>query len=114
MLTLFLETMQDEDRFLELHGIHRSIGAAPVVFDHLKHTRAAETFEHLRVIMLIAGLSQRQRVPKESPTGNRMAELILQSTINIKPTLYKNQGDRGTIFVARDLDFSTVYELQPH
>lgn len=46
-------------------------------------------------------------------TGNRMAELILQSTINIKPTLYKNQGDRGTIFVARDLDFSTVYELQP-
>lgn len=47
-------------------------------------------------------------------TGNRMAELILQSTINIKPTLYKSQGDRGTIFVARDLDFSTVYELHPH
>ncbi|UVT19659.1 MAG: type IV secretion system protein VirB10 [Nitrospira sp.] len=47
-------------------------------------------------------------------TGNRMAELILQSTINIKPTLYKNQGDRGTIFVARDMDFSTVYELHPH
>ncbi|HBR51512.1 MAG TPA: hypothetical protein DEA71_15675 [Nitrospira sp.] len=47
-------------------------------------------------------------------TGNRMAELILQSTINIKPTLYKNQGDRGTIFVARDLDFSTVYELHAH
>ena len=47
-------------------------------------------------------------------TGNRMAELILQSTINMKPTLYKNQGDRGTIFVARDLDFSTVYELHPH
>ena len=47
-------------------------------------------------------------------TGNRMAELILQSTINIKPTLYKNQGGRGTIFVARDLDFSTVYELHPH
>ena len=47
-------------------------------------------------------------------TGNRMAELILQSTINIKPTLYKNQGDRGTIFVARDLDFSTVYELHPY
>ena len=47
-------------------------------------------------------------------TGNRMAELILQSTINIKPTLYSNQGDRGTIFVARDLDFSTVYALHPH
>ena len=44
-------------------------------------------------------------------TGNRMAELVLQSTINIKPTLYKNQGDRATIVVARDLDFGTVYAL---
>ena len=44
-------------------------------------------------------------------TGNRMAEVVLQSTINIKPTLYKNQGDRATIFVARDLDFGTVYAL---
>jgi type IV secretion system protein VirB10 len=44
-------------------------------------------------------------------TGNRMAEVVLQSTINIKPTLYKNQGDRATIFVARDLNFGTVYTL---
>jgi type IV secretion system protein VirB10 len=44
-------------------------------------------------------------------TGNRMAERILESTINIKPTLYKNQGDRAMIFVARDLDFSGVYAL---
>ena len=44
-------------------------------------------------------------------TGNRMAEVVLKSTINIKPTLYKNQGDRATIFVARDLDFGTVYAL---
>ena len=44
-------------------------------------------------------------------TGNRMAEVVLQSTINIKPTLYKNQGDRATIVVARDLDFGTVYAL---
>ncbi len=44
-------------------------------------------------------------------TGNRMAELVLQSTINIKPTLYKNQGDRATIVVARDLDFGSVYAL---
>ncbi len=44
-------------------------------------------------------------------TGNRMAERILEATINIKPTLYKNQGDRAMIFVARDLDFSGVYAL---
>lgn len=35
----------------------------------------------------------------------------LQSSINIAPTLYKNQGERLNIFVARDLDFSDVYTL---
>ncbi|CAH0356071.1 type IV secretion system protein VirB10 [Aquabacterium sp. CECT 9606] len=47
-----------------------------------------------------------------SSTGNRMAEKVLESTINIKPTLYKNQGDRSSIYVARDLDFGTVYALR--
>ncbi|WP_142416695.1 type IV secretion system protein VirB10 [Bartonella massiliensis] len=36
---------------------------------------------------------------------------VLQSSINITPTLYKNQGERVNIFVARDLDFSNVYSL---
>ncbi|WP_019219359.1 type IV secretion system protein VirB10 [Bartonella florencae] len=36
---------------------------------------------------------------------------VLQSSINIAPTLYKNQGERVNIFVARDLDFSDVYSL---
>jgi type IV secretion system protein VirB10 len=46
-------------------------------------------------------------------TTNNMAETILASTISIKPTLYKNQGDRTTIYVARDLDFGSVYALHP-
>jgi len=47
-----------------------------------------------------------------SESGNRMAEKVLESTINIKPTLYRNQGARGTIYVARDLDFGSVYALR--
>ena len=45
--------------------------------------------------------------------GNDMATRVLDSTINIPPTLTQNQGAEFTIIVARDLDFSTVYALRP-
>ena len=46
-----------------------------------------------------------------SQTGSQMADRVLQQTIDIAPTIYKAQGDRAVIYVARDLDFSHVYRL---
>ncbi|CAG9262457.1 Inner membrane protein forms channel for type IV secretion of T-DNA complex (VirB10) [Paraburkholderia unamae] len=45
--------------------------------------------------------------------GNDMATRVLDSTINIPPTLAQNQGAEFTIVVARDLDFGSVYGLKP-
>lgn len=44
--------------------------------------------------------------------GAQAADTALKATINIPPTLQKNQGDAVSIFVARDLDFSDIYELR--
>jgi type IV secretion system protein VirB10 len=46
-------------------------------------------------------------------TGNNMAARVLDGTINIAPTITQNQGAQFTIVLARDLDFSSVYALQP-
>jgi type IV secretion system protein VirB10 len=40
----------------------------------------------------------------------QLANTILQDDLRIPPTLEKNQGDLVSIFVARDLDFSGVYD----
>jgi type IV secretion system protein VirB10 len=49
-----------------------------------------------------------------SPSTSRdvMTE-VLRSTINIRPTVTKRNGDRIAVLVARDLDFRSVYELHP-
>jgi type IV secretion system protein VirB10 len=44
--------------------------------------------------------------------GQSVANTALQNTINIAPTLSKNQGDTVSLIVAHDLDFSSVYQLQ--
>lgn len=50
-----------------------------------------------------------------SSTGEatqNMAVEALKNTINIPPTLSKNQGELIGIYVARDLDFSGVYDVE--
>ncbi|MCW5662835.1 MAG: type IV secretion system protein VirB10 [Piscinibacter sp.] len=59
--------------------------------------------------------SQADTVVLPSTTANtsKLAEKVLDSTINIPPLIYRNQGGVVGIVVARDVDFSSVYELQP-
>lgn len=41
-----------------------------------------------------------------------MSEKVLESTINIPPTLYRNRGERLMVLVNRDLWFDSVYALE--
>lgn len=44
--------------------------------------------------------------------GQSVANTALENSINIPPTLTKNQGETVALIVAHDLDFSGVYSLQ--
>ncbi len=44
--------------------------------------------------------------------SQQLAGTILNDTIHIPPTLVKNIGESVTVFVARDLDFSNVFDLR--
>lgn len=52
-------------------------------------------------------------MPSTTANTSRLAEKVLDSTINIPPLVYQNQGGIVGIYVARDVDFSSVYELRP-
>ncbi|MDR6861261.1 TrbI/VirB10 family protein [Variovorax guangxiensis] len=47
-----------------------------------------------------------------SSTKTIVEEMLKQGS-QLRPSLYKNQGEIIKVFVARDVDFSTVYELRP-
>lgn len=51
------------------------------------------------------------RFDNTSDAVEDMAAKALENTINIPPTGYVNQGTLVNVMVARDVDFSTVYEL---
>jgi type IV secretion system protein VirB10 len=52
-------------------------------------------------------------LPSTTSSTSKLAEKVLESTINIPPLIYQNQGGIVGIYVARDVDFSSVYELKP-
>jgi type IV secretion system protein VirB10 len=52
-------------------------------------------------------------LPSTTAAGSKLAEKVLDATINIPPLLYQNQGSVVGVYVARDVDFSRVYALEP-
>lgn len=52
-------------------------------------------------------------LPSTTAGASKLAEKVLDSTINIPPLIYRNQGGIVGVYVARDVDFSSVYELRP-
>ncbi|MBT9491653.1 MAG: type IV secretion system protein VirB10 [Paucibacter sp.] len=51
-------------------------------------------------------------LPSTAENSSKLAEKVLDSTINIPPLIYQNQGGIVGIYVARDVDFSAVYQLK--
>jgi len=60
-----------------------------------------------------SGQSNTILLPSTTSSTSKLAEKVLDSTINIPPLIYQNQGGIVGIYVARDVDFSSVYELKP-
>jgi type IV secretion system protein VirB10 len=64
----------------------------------------------------VQGLVNRENAPGSvvvSPsTSTDVMTEVLRGTLNIPPTVRKTQGDRIQVFVARDVDFRSVYALK--
>jgi len=52
-------------------------------------------------------------LPSTTSNTSKLAEKVLDSTINIPPLIDQHQGAVVGIYVARDVDFSSVYQLVP-
>lgn len=56
--------------------------------------------------------SQDKDDSETASSGQNIANILTENYANIPPTLSKNQGEMVNVFVARDLDFSSVYKLK--
>lgn len=52
------------------------------------------------------------QINNSAGAANNAAAIVVDRSINIPPTLTKNQGELVNVFVARDLNFSSVYRLR--
>lgn len=58
------------------------------------------------------GSGQTLNLNNTSQATNQQASIALKNSVNIPPTLYKNEGSLVSVFVARDVDFHDVYKLE--
>lgn len=94
------------DGDVDKHWLER-IGSA-FLMSSFKDLVAYETAKNSNASSNIASAS----FSNTQAAGNDLASQVLKQSINIPPTLTKNQGERVAIVVARDLDFSEVYQLE--
>jgi len=59
----------------------------------------------------IAGRALANKGSNTTQVPGQTGQTVLQNTMNIKPILKKNQGDTAAIFVAKDFDFRSVYDV---
>ena len=59
----------------------------------------------------IAGRALANEGSNTTQVPGQTGQTVLQNTMNIKPILKKNQGDTAAIFVAKDFDFRSVYDV---
>lgn len=61
--------------------------------------------------LTVGGGTSQVQLSSTSSSTQDLASETLKNTINIPPTAYSNQGSEINIFVARDVDARSVYEL---
>ncbi len=59
----------------------------------------------------IAGRAVANEGSNTTQVPGQTGQTVLQQTMNIKPILKKNQGDTAAIFIAKDFDFRSVYDV---
>ncbi len=59
----------------------------------------------------IAGRALANEGSNTTQVPGQTGQTVLQNTMTIKPILKKNQGDTAAIFVAKDFDFRSVYDV---
>jgi hypothetical protein len=88
--------MQHEDGFFELDGVDGPVRPSRIVFDHLQHSCASESLQHLAGVVLLAVLGKIQGVTEELPYANRQRHQVFFAAPNPDQRLF---GDKHRLII---------------